>query len=155
MKLSEMLKEPIQKGDIMPVIRQGIFMSLMGGLLIGSLHLLFTYLFNFSLTWLMLFVLAFLTAKRVKGAYIQYHILYSILTVVFFFLAYYFMSITLYGGLYYLSGITEFKHYASLFNPLIHFQFLNPFTGYFFAVENLFELLFFIIGTIYAYRYSK
>ncbi|MDI6452274.1 hypothetical protein [Peloplasma aerotolerans] len=155
MKFSEMLKEPIQKGDIMPVIRQGIFMSLMGGLLIGSLHLLFTYLFNFSLTWLMLFILAFLTAKRIKGAYIQYHILYSILTVFFFFLAYYFMSITLYGGLYFLSGITEFRHYVSLFNPLIHFEFLNPFTGYFFAVENLFELLFFIIGTIYAYRHSK
>jgi len=130
-------------------------MSFTGGLLIGALHLLFTYLFNFSLTWLMLFVLAHLTARRIRGAYIQYHILYSILSIFFFVLAYYIMSLTLYGGLFYLGNVTEVSFYVMLLNPLPYFNFLNPLTSFFLTVENLFEVIFFIIGTIYAYRYSK
>ncbi len=155
MNLWKRLKEPIHQSDLMPVLRQGIFMSLSGGLLIGSMHLLLTFLFNFSLTWLMLLVLAHLIARRIKSAYLEHHVLFSILSIFFFVLAYYIMSLTLYGGLFYINHIQDINLYLMLLNPLQYFSFLNPLSGYFLTVENLFEVIFFIIGTVYAYRYSK
>jgi len=155
MNLWKRLKEPIHQSDLMPVIRQGIFMSFTGGLLIGAMHLLFTFLFNFSLTWLMLFVLAHLIARRIKNAYIEYHVIYSIISIIFFIIAYYIMSLTLYGGLFYINNIIDPKLYLMLLNPIQYFIFLNPLTTYFLTVENLIEVIFFIIGTLYAYRYSK
>ncbi len=155
MKLIEQMKLPIRKDDLMPVIRQGIFMSFTGGLLIGALHAFFSFQFGFTLTWLMLFILAHLTASRIKRTYSQYHILYSIFSVLFFLLAYYLMSITLNLGLLFLYDALVANFIFQVLNPLQYFRFINPFSQTFFSVDNMLELLFFLIGTYYAYRYSK
>ncbi len=155
MKLFDQLKLPIRKDDLMPVIRQGIFMSFTGGLLIGALHAFFSFQFGFTLTWLMLFILAHLTASRIKRSYSEYHILYSILSVFFFLLAYYLMSITLNLGVLFLYDALVVSFILQVLNPLQYFNFFNPFSGQFFSVDNMLELLFFLIGTYYAYRYSK
>lgn len=149
------LKRPIHKGDLMPVIRQGIFMSFTGGLIIGAVQLVMLFTMDFTLTWIFLFLLSMMTAKRIRDAFQSYHVIFSILSVVFFMLAYYFMSLTTYTGLNFIMGYGEISDYISLLNPFIYFQFLNPLNGYFFSVENILQLVFFLIGTIYAYRYVK
>jgi len=155
MKLIDDLKQPIHKGDLLPVIRQGFFMSFTGGLIIGAIQLLMVFMMQFTLTWIFLFLLAMMTSKRIKSAYTLYHVLFSILSIVFFVLAYYFMSLTSYIGLNFIMGYTEISPYISLLNPILYFQFLNPFNGYFFGVENILQVVFFVIGAVYAYRYSK
>jgi len=139
----------------MPVIRQGIFMSIVGGLLIGSIQMLFVYMLQFSLLWLMLFVFAYQLAKRIRYAYTEYHILFSVLSVFFFMFGYYLYYTTLYVGLFSLSMQLALNQILSILNPFIAFQFLNPFSGYFFGVNNLLDVVFFLIGVFYAYRYSK
>ena len=155
MNIFDQFKEPIHKNDIMPVIRQGIFMSIVGGLLIGSIQMLFVYMFQFSLLWLMLFVFAYQLAKRIRYAYTEYHILFSVLSVFFFIFGYYLYNTTLYIGLFSLSMQLELNQILYILNPFIAFQFLNPFSGYFFDVNNLLDVVFFLIGVFYAYRYSK
>ena len=155
MKLSEMFRQPINKDDIMPVIRQGIFMSIVGGLLIGSIQLLFYYLFDFSFLWLMLIVFAHLLAKRVRNAYQQYHLLYSIISLFFFIFGYYLFNVSFYIGLFSLQTTLSLDQILYMMNPLLTFQFLNPFTSYFFGVNNLLDVIFFLIGSFYAFRYAK
>jgi hypothetical protein len=155
MSLLSKFKEPLHKNDIMPVIRQGIFMSFVGGLLIGSIQMLFFYMFDFSLLWLMLFVFAYQLAKRVRGAYMEYHILFSVLSVFFFIFGFYLYNTTFYIGLFSLTMELELKQILYIMNPSIAFQFLNPFSGFFFDVNNILDVVFFLIGGFYAYRYSK
>jgi hypothetical protein len=155
MNLWKRLKEPIHQSEIMPVLRQGIFMSLSGGLLIGSMHLLLTFLFNFSLTWLMLLVLAHLIARRIRSAYLEYHVIFSLISIFFFVLAYYIMSLTLNLGVLFLYDALVANFILQVLNPLQYFSFLNPFSNQFFSVDNMLELLFFFIGTLYAFKYSK
>jgi len=155
MKFTEQMKLPLHKDDLMPVIRQGIFMSFTGGLLIGALHAFFTFQFGFSLTWLFLFILAHLTASRIRRSYNKYHILYSILSIFFFILAYYLMSITLNLGVLFLYDALVSNFILQVLNPLPYFSFINPFSSQFFTIDNMLELLFFFIGTLYAFKYSK
>ena len=155
MKFFEQFKEPISKNDIMPVVRQGIFMSFVGGLLIGSIQMLFYYMFEFSLLWLMLFVFAYLLAKRIRKAYVSYHVLFSVLSVLFFILGFYIFNSTFYIGLISLTISMNVQQIMMVLNPLIAFEFLNPFSGYFFDVTNILDVVFFLIGGFYAYRYSK
>jgi hypothetical protein len=154
-KLIAEFKKPLNKKDIMPVIKSGIFMSFVGGLLIGSFHLLFTYSFDFSLTWLFLLILAHLMARRIKRTYENYHILYQFISVFFFLVSFYLMSVTMYSGLFFLYGYTDITLYIPLLNPIRYFSFLNPFESYFFELSNLFDIFFLTIGLIYAYIYSK
>jgi len=151
----EKFKMPIDKKDILPVLKSGIFLSVIGGLLIGAFHLLFTYLFRFSLSWLFLIILASLIAKRIKYSYQTHHILYQVISIIFFFFAFYLMSLTMYVGLYFLYGYINISEYIVLLNPLQYFDFLSPFQTYFFTLNNLLDVFFFIIGIIYAYIYSK
>lgn len=155
MNFFEQMKLPIRKDDLMPVIRQGIFMSFTGGILIGALHAFFSFQFGFSLTWLFLFILAHLTASRIRRSYNEYHILYSLLSIFFFVLAYYLMSITLNLGVLFLYDALVANFILQVLNPLQYFSFLNPFSNQFFSVDNMLELLFFFIGTLYAFKYSK
>jgi hypothetical protein len=154
-KLIAELKKPLNKKDIMPVIKSGIFMSFVGGLLIGAFHLLFTFSFDFSLTWLFLLILAHLTAKRIKRSYEDYHILYQFMSIFFFLFSFYLMSVTMYMGLFFLYGYSDLSLYLPLLNPIRYFSFLSPFQPYFFELSNLFDIFFLTIGLIYAYIYSK
>lgn len=156
MNFKKQFSEPIDKNDLFAVIKQALFMAFVGGLLIGALQLLMAYQFNFSLTWLMLFFLAILTARRIKGAVYQPHILYAFISVFSFFLGYYIMSVTTSAGLYYLiTGSLEMNILLQALKPSHYFMFLNPLSATFFSVNNILDIVFFIIGIYYAYNYSK
>ncbi len=156
MNIKEQFNQPIHKQDLLVVIKQVIFMSLIGGLLIGSLQLLIVFQFGFDFTWLMLFVLAYITARRIKRSISEGHIIYSLLSVLAFILAYYLMNITVNLGLIYLltDGLSLSLILPAL-NPIPFFLFLYPLNGNFFSVNNILEVVFFLIGVYYAFQYSK
>jgi len=124
MSIKSQFQEQIYKEDLLAVIKQVIFMSLMGGLLIGALQLLMIYQFGFDLTWLMLFVLAILTANRIKRVIYKQHIVYNLLSVLAFVLAFYFMNVTVNVGIYYLlTGNLHFEVFRLALDPLPFFIF--------------------------------
>jgi hypothetical protein len=156
MSIQQQFKESYNNYDLIDVIKQGLFMAFVGGLLIGSLQLLIAYSFNISLTWLMLIILASLLARRIKQASSSPHILFSLISVISFILAFYLMNVTTNIGLIYLfSGTIDFQLIPPILNPLPFFDFLNPFSKFFFQVNNIIDIVFFIISVYYAYKYSK
>ncbi|MCD4826461.1 MAG: hypothetical protein K8Q99_01615 [Acholeplasmataceae bacterium] len=156
MSISNQLRQPFHKDDLIEVIKQGLFMAFVGGLLIGSLQVFIAYQFNFSLTWLMLIVLASLTARRIKQSVYEHHIIFSFISVLSFILAFYLMNITTNIGLIYLlTGTLKLSAIVEVLNPWFFFSFLNPFSVGFFDVNNIIDIVFFIISIYYAYKYSK
>lgn len=148
-------KQKIDKNDVLPVLRSGFFMSITGGLIIGALHLLFLYVFNFTLTWLFLLILAHLIAKRIHRSYQTYHILYSIFAVFFFLFSFYLMHLTSMTGLYFINDVFSFGIFKALMNPILYFQFLNPLGSGFFQTNNILDVVFFVAGIVYSYTFSK
>ncbi|RJX25954.1 MAG: hypothetical protein C4537_03620 [Acholeplasma sp.] len=155
MSLKHEFAKPILKNDLMPVLRSGFFMSFTGGLILGLIHFIFTYYFSFSIIWLLLLVLSHLMATRIKQSYQTYHILYPLLSVLFFLFAYYLMNVTMGVGIYIILNLVSLENILLILIPFQYFRFLLPISAYFFSVNNLLQIVFFIIGIVYAYRYSR
>lgn len=100
MSLKHEFSKPIDKQDLMPVLRSGFFMSFTGGLILGLVHFIFLYYFNFSIIWLLLLVLSHLMATRIRSSYQSYHIMYPLISITFFLFAYYLMNVTMTSGIY-------------------------------------------------------
>lgn len=145
----------ISTTTIMPVLRSGFFVSITGGLITGTLHVLFAYLFNVTLTWLFLIVLAHIIAKNIKKSYQTYHVMYSVLSIFFFFIAFYMMNVTLLTGILFVRNSLSTSMMLWIINPIKYFNFLWPFNIGFFEVNNILDVVFFSIGVFYSYRYSK
>ncbi|HOI84831.1 MAG TPA: hypothetical protein PLP48_02020 [Acholeplasmataceae bacterium] len=155
MSFKQAWKQPLHREDVMPVLRSGIFMSISGGLIVGMLDMVFINYLQFTLTWLFLLITSHLIAKRIASSYRDYHILYSMISIFFFIFAYYIMSVTLNVGLLFVNRIPVMPYLGALLNPWAYFMFLNPLDPFFFTVDNILQIVFFIIGIVYAYRFSK
>ncbi len=155
MKSSKGFSTFIHRDDLMPVIRQGIFISIIGGLLAGSIQLLLSYTFDLSLQWFMLFVIAYFIAKRIRQTQVIPHIGFQVIAVIFLWFSFYIMNVTSLMGLLYMNYVSELSIYLRFLNPIPFFTFLNPFRTSFFSVMNLIEVIFFIASSIYAYRALK
>ena len=130
-------------------------MSITGGLIIGALHLLFVYFLSFTLTWLFMLILAHLIAKRVSQSYQSYHIVYSLISIFFFFFSYYLMNVTMMTGLFFINDVFIFDVFKYFLRPMPYFSFLNPFGSGFFQTQNILDVVFFVVGIVYSYRFSK
>lgn len=155
MSISNQLRQPFNKTDLIQVIKQGLFMAFVGGLLIGSLQVFIAFQFDINLTWLMLIILASLTARRIKQATYEHHIIFSFISIASFIFAYYLMNVTTNVGLIYLFTGSFESEMLQVLKPLAYFAFLNPFGNQFFAINNIIDIVFFIISVYYAYKYSK
>ncbi|HPG42608.1 MAG TPA: hypothetical protein PLJ98_02260 [Acholeplasmataceae bacterium] len=155
MKIYDEFNKSIHREDLMPVLYSGFFISITGGLVAGALQMLFMSAFSFSMSWLMMLVLAHLISRRTLRSYERYHIIYPLLSVFFFIFAYYIMQLTWTSGIFFISGLFNFKTFLSLLNPLYYFSFLSPFRSGFFYIENILDVIFFIVGIAYSYRMSK
>lgn len=155
MSFKHEFSKPIDKQDLMPVLRSGFFMSFTGGLILGLIHFIFTYYFSFSIIWLLLLVLSHLLATRIRQSYQSYHLMYSMISVGFFIFAYYLMNVTMTTGVYIILNLLSVDVIFSILNPLQYFVFLLPLGSYFFMVNNILQIVFFVIGIVYAYRYSR
>jgi len=150
-------REPIYKDDLMPVIRQGIFMAFIAGILMGAVQLLFSVLFSLEFSFLLFIVIAFLISRRVKQTYSRYHILYQIIAVFAFVLAYYLMRVTNLIGVFYIQNLNNIivEYWRVILDPNRVFYFLNPFSNIFFELEVILQLIFFMIGVFYTFIRSK
>lgn len=155
MSFKQAWKQPIHREDLMPVLRSGIFMSFTAGLIVGLLDMIFINYLQFTLTWLFLLIASHMIAKRIASSYQKYHILYSMISMFFFLLTYYIMSVTSNTGLLFVNRIPVSPYIGVLLRPWVYLMFLNPLTPFFFTVDNLLQIVFFIIGIVYAYRFSK
>lgn len=155
MRLKNTFSTFMRRDDLMPVIRQGIFIAFTGGLLAGALHLMVAYVFDLTLNWLMLFVLAYFISKRMLEQKSGHHIGFQILSIIFLWISFYIMSLTSMVGLLYVNRVSEMNLYLSILNPFQYFAFLNPFHAAFLTLTNVIDVIFFIAASIYAYRAVK
>lgn len=155
MKMMEMFKEPIDKKDLLSVIRQALFMSIVGGLLIGAIHLLVDQIFHISLVWMFLFIFGITLSRRIHDAYKTYHILYPIIAIITILITFYLLNVVYYSGIFYMYEVLNAASLNVILNPLNHFVFLNFLGQGFFTVGNLIDVFFFIVINIYVVRYIK
>ena len=150
-------KKPIHREDLIPVILSGIFIAIVSGLLVGAIKLMIEETFALYLQLIFSVVLAYYTARRIKNSYQTYHILYSIITVITFVLAFYMMNVTYLVGFFFIRDVNvfTFEAFKVLFNPIYSFQFLDITASSFLTLDNLLELIFFLVGAIYAFMKSK
>ena len=150
-------KKPIHREDLMPVLLSGIFIAIVSGLLTGAIKLMIEETFSLYLQLIFSVVLAHYISRRIKNTYQTYHILYSIITVISFIFAFYMMNVTYYTGFLYIRNVNVFSSSAIklLLDPGHTFYIFNVFSSYFMSVENILEVLFFLIGAIYAFNRSK
>ncbi len=81
-KLKNNFKEEIHKEDIKSVLTNGLITMLLYSTLLGLINIALILIFEFQLTFL-IFILGIFLAKRIKESYINYHILYPIISVIF------------------------------------------------------------------------
>ncbi len=158
MSLKGKFRQPVYKEDLMPVIKQGIFVAFIGGLLIGALNLLIAYLGRISLVWMLSMIMAIYMAKRIRNAYLEYHIWYSVIAVAGFILGFYFMNVVSQMGLLFVYNVVEIDLYVLTLNPIPYFIFLYPLSWFGSGVNlfsSLLSILFFGIAIYYAFHYSK
>ncbi len=156
MSLKGKFRQPLYKEDLMPVIKQGIFVAFVGGLFIGAVDLLITYLTGLSVVWMLCMLMAFFLAKRIRNAYVQYHIWFSVISIIAFIIGFYFLNVVSYASVEFIFNNADIMTYLELLNPLPYFRFLLPWLW--FSSPSIFgsilSFLFFGLSLYYAYQYS-
>lgn len=145
------LKEPILKKELLSFLREGFLATIVFAAMLGTLN--FLVLFTpFAFLSLFVFVIYYMfLVKRLRGSFYVYHIIYSILAVLFLFLGDYVISVAgnvieaLYLGI---------KIEPSFFNPVYHFSFLYYWTlDLMHIITNLLSI--FIYGIISYFIYQR
>ncbi len=155
MKIVEMFKEPMNRKDLLSVIKQALFMTLVGGLLIGAIHLLVSQIFHISLVWMFLFIFGMTLARRMHDAYSTPHIIYPVIAIIAVFITYYLLNVVFYSGYFYMYESLNAATFKLILYPFGYFSFLNFIGQGFFNVANLIDVFFFIVINIYVVRYVK
>jgi len=155
MKIRQMFREPIDKNDLLAVIRQALFMAIVGGLLTGAIHLLVDQIFHISLVWMFLFIYGLTLSRRIHEAYKTYHIIYTIIAIIAVFTAFYLLNVVYLSGYLYMIGLLNTNYINDILNPFGYFSFLNFLKPGFFTVVNIIDVFFFILVNIYVVRYLK
>ncbi|MCF7930184.1 MAG: hypothetical protein K9L02_01585 [Acholeplasmataceae bacterium] len=155
MKILEMFKEPINRKDLLSVIKQALFMSVVGGLLVGAVHLLVSQIFHISLEWMFLFIFGMTLARRLQDSYHHPHIIYKIIAIISILITYYLLNVTFFSGYFYMYEVLNIETFKIILYPFGYFSFLNFLNQGFFMVENLLNVFFFIVVNIYVLRYVK
>jgi hypothetical protein len=148
-------QQPLEKHELFTVLRLGFITSFSGGLLIGAFTLVTTYLYDFQLYWIMFILLARYLANRIRDSYQEKHDLYPILSVLFWSLAFYLMFSTYYLGILYMADSINMENIGFALDPQRHFRFLWPLQSGYFQVNNLLDVLLFVLNVVLAYRFAK
>jgi|SRR5690554_3828642 len=145
------LKEPIAKKELFSFIREGLLIAFVFAAMLGALRFLIIFT-PFSFLTLFTFIIFYLfLIKRLRGSFNFYHIVYSILAVVFLLLGDYIMSVS--------SVVIEYLYRGAtikgfIFNPIYHFSFLFDWSfDIFQIILNLLNI--FIYGIIIYFTYQR
>lgn len=145
------MKEPIAKNEFKRFLKEGLLVSLLFAAMLGTLEFLVSFT-QFSFLTLFVFVIYYVfLIKRLRGSFNFYHIIYSILAVVFLLIGDYIMGVS--GAaieFYYLTGTIPLK----IFNPIYQFSFLFYWQlDAFLIIINLLNI--FIYGIIIYFTYQR
>lgn len=117
------LKQPFIKSDLIRFVIEGILGSLIFGAFIGALDFYLTVYFQSILSIFTFLIYYYFISNRLYRSFNQYHILYSILAVVFLLTGVYMMGLV--GQIFYLQVITgNLSRFAQFLNPLLYFDFI-------------------------------
>ena len=92
-KLLNQFKETVYKEDLKRVLTYCSISAILFGVLAGALQYLAIITFNIT-TSIVIYLIAYMIGKELRDRVMTYHILYSILGVVFFFLGYIFYNVS-------------------------------------------------------------
>ncbi|TNF08774.1 MAG: hypothetical protein EP317_02350 [Bacillota bacterium] len=153
----KLFNKPIHREDLLPVIQSGIFIAIVSGLLVGAIKLMVEETFGLYLQLIFTVVIAFYIARRIKNAYQEYHIVYSIIGIFAYIIAFYIMNVTYLIGFFFMRNIDVFSWelLRIILNPLYSFSFFDVRSPLFFEIENILELIFFLVGSIYTFIKTK
>ena len=154
-KLKQAFKKPIDQKDLKRVIYQTFFIAIVMGLLVGSIRTLIYFQTKYDFTWLLLFVSLYYISKRIKEAHFQSHILYQILAIFSFILTFYLSGVITNIGFYYVVSGNIPSYIVDFLNPITYFQFLNPFITSFYKINNIIDVVFFLICNYYVFKRSE
>lgn len=117
------LKQPLIKSDLKRFLVEGILSSIIFGAFIGALDFYLTVYFQSILSIFTFLIFYYFLSNRLFRSFNQYHIIYSILSVVFLLIGVYMMGFT--SQIFYLEVITgNISLYHKFLNPLIYFDFV-------------------------------
>ncbi|MBM7453649.1 hypothetical protein JN09_000981 [Acholeplasma morum] len=117
------LKQPLIKSDLKRFLVEGILSSIIFGAFIGALDFYLTVYFQSILSIFTFLIFYYFLSNRLFRSFNQYHIIYSILSVVFLLIGVYMMGFT--SQIFYLEVITgNIALYHKFLNPLIYFDFV-------------------------------
>lgn len=117
------LKQPLIKSDLKRFLVEGILSSIIFGAFIGALDFYLTVYFQSILSIFTFLIFYYFLSNRLFRSFHQYHIIYSILSVVFLLIGVYMMGFT--SQIFYLEVITgNISLYHKFLNPLIYFDFV-------------------------------
>ncbi len=155
MNLIDKFKEPIDKHNLIFVIKQSAFMTVIGGLLVGAIYLFIEQYFGITLIWMLLFVFGLYLAKRIKNAYNKYHIIHSVIAIIVIIVTYFLANVVYWAGFLYMYDVLTVTSLSNFINPVLYFSFLNIFRQGFFEITNILNVIFFILVNVYVVRYVK
>ena len=130
-RIINLFKEPIYKDDLKRVLTYGTISMILFGALAGALQFFANAYIGLGFG-LLIYLIAYMIGKEIRDRIFTYHILYSLLGVVFFFTGYVIYNITYYffivrdlgfaisyvlslGGIkYLLFGFLNFKTYVGM-----------------------------------------
>lgn len=145
------LKEPLVKKELLRFIKEGLLVSILFATMLGVLEFLVGFT-QFSFLTIFVFIIYYLfLIKRLRGSFHFYHIIYSLLAVVFLIIGDYVMGVS--------GAAIEFYYYTNavplkIFNPIYYFSFLFywPLDA-FYIVINLLNI--FIYGIIIYFTFQR
>lgn len=147
-KIINKFKQPIYKDDATKVIINAIISSLLIGILSGAINLIFSDWIGYTFMIFYLMV-GYFIGIRIRRSYFTYHIVYSILAVIFTFL-----------GLL-IGNVASFlisweSFYAINIGIKDFFMQLNIFSKYFYSsIWNIINFILYIITLVISYKFAK
>lgn len=92
-KIINLLKEPIYKDDLHRVLLYGILNAVLFGVFAGALQFFANIYLGLGFS-IVIYMIAYMIGKELRDRVFTYHILYSILGIVFFLIGYLFYNIS-------------------------------------------------------------
>ena len=153
-RLINQLKEPIYKDDLKRVLLYCSLSSILFGVLAGALQYFAFWITGVGFT-IFIYMIAYMVGKELRDRVFTYHILYSILGVVFFFVGCYFYSVSLEMFLY-RNIISAFSFTSFITNVFSFLNFKTYLSGNIFnCILDLIIMIFCVMTVWKMSRYRK
>lgn len=154
-RLLNLFKQPIYQDDLKRVLMYGSLNMLAFGVLAGALQFFANSYLGIGFS-LLIYLIAFMIGKEIRERTFNYHILYSVLSVVFFIVGYVIYKISYYSFLTHdpilsLQFIFSSHGFKAAVLPFLN---LSSYTGIY-AFNNVLDILILVFCIVTAWNFPK